>query len=100
MPAPELATLVASVLGSIETYTAQPPEWAKWERETGNKITYARRYALGSILNLNIDDDDDGEKAMGRQVPKKEELTPKHPNWAKAIFVVPTPKFEFAPPVY
>jgi len=51
----------------------------------GSAITYARRYALGSILNLNIDDDDDGEKAMGRQVPKKEELTPKHPNWAKAM---------------
>lgn len=27
--------------GRIETYTAQPPEWAKWERETGNKITNA-----------------------------------------------------------
>jgi hypothetical protein len=27
--------------GTVETYTAQPPEWAKWERETGNKITYA-----------------------------------------------------------
>jgi hypothetical protein len=52
----------------------------------GSAITYARRYALGSILNLNIDDDDDGEKAMGRQsAPKKEELTPKHPNWAKAM---------------
>jgi hypothetical protein len=51
----------------------------------GSAITYARRYALGSILNLNIDDDDDGEKAMGRQVLKKEEFTPKHPNWAKAM---------------
>ena len=51
----------------------------------GSAITYARRYALGSILNLNIDDDDDGDKAMGRQVPKKEELTPKHSNWAKAM---------------
>ncbi len=37
-------------------------------------------------MNLNIDDDDDGEKAMGRtSAPKKEELTPKHPNWAKAV---------------
>jgi hypothetical protein len=51
----------------------------------GSAITYARRYALGSILNLNIDDDDDGEKAMGRQIPKKDELTPKHPSWAKAV---------------
>jgi hypothetical protein len=51
----------------------------------GSAITYARRYALGSILNLNIDDDDDGEKAMGRQMPKKDELTPKHPSWTKAV---------------
>jgi hypothetical protein len=27
--------------GKQETYTAQPPEWAKWEKETGNKITQA-----------------------------------------------------------
>jgi hypothetical protein len=51
----------------------------------GSAMTYARRYALGSILNLNIDDDDDGEKAMGRQIPKKDELTLKHPSWAKAV---------------
>jgi hypothetical protein len=51
----------------------------------GSAMTYARRYALGSILNLNIDDDDDGEKAMGRQMPKKDELTPKHPSWTKAV---------------
>lgn len=51
----------------------------------GSALTYARRYALGSILNLNIDDDDDGEKAMGRQIPKKDELTPKHPSWTKAV---------------
>lgn len=29
----------------------------------GSVITYQRRYALGSILGLNIDDDDDGNKA-------------------------------------
>jgi hypothetical protein len=51
----------------------------------GSAMTYARRYALGSILNLNIDDDDDGEKAMGRQLPKRDELTPKHPSWTKAV---------------
>lgn len=29
----------------------------------GSAITYARRYALGAILSLNIDDDDDGNAA-------------------------------------
>ena len=29
----------------------------------GSAITYQRRYAIGAILNLNIDEDDDGNKA-------------------------------------
>lgn len=32
----------------------------------GSAITYARRYALISILGLNVDDDTDAEEAMGR----------------------------------
>ena len=56
----------------------------------GSAMTYARRYALGSILNLNIDDDDDGEKAMGRStqtqmVRAKRPLLPSDPNWEKAV---------------
>ena len=54
----------------------------------GSAMTYARRYALGSILNLNIDDDDDGEKAMGRQeqaVRAKRPLTQSGEHWAKAV---------------
>jgi hypothetical protein len=33
----------------------------------GSAITYARRYALGAILGLNIDEDDDGNKASSPQ---------------------------------
>lgn len=33
----------------------------------GSAITYARRYALGAILGLNIDDDDDGNAASQPQ---------------------------------
>jgi hypothetical protein len=29
----------------------------------GSRITYQRRYAVGAILSLNIDEDDDGNKA-------------------------------------
>lgn len=32
----------------------------------GSAITYARRYALGAMLGLNIDDDDDGNAASGK----------------------------------
>jgi hypothetical protein len=37
----------------------------------GSAITYARRYAIGAILCLNIDDDDDANGAMPpKQAPK------------------------------
>ena len=32
----------------------------------GSAITYMRRYALASVLGLNIEDDDDGNKASGK----------------------------------
>ena len=61
----------------------------------GSAITYQRRYALGAILGLNIDDDDDGNEAskqpapqkqpVQQPAPKKEELTPIHPKWKGAI---------------
>lgn len=41
----------------------------------GSLITYLRRYAIGSILNLNIDEDDDANSASGNKVedkPKKQ----------------------------
>lgn len=44
----------------------------------GSAITYARRYALVSMLGLNVDEDDDGNLASGKghttQRPKGEEL--------------------------
>jgi hypothetical protein len=59
-------------------------------QQVGSAVSYARRYSISSLLNLNIDDDDDGNAASGNngtsqpQQTKKEELTPKHPNWNKA----------------
>ena len=59
-------------------------------QQIGSGVSYARRYSITSILNLNIDDesDDDGNSASNNVAkPKpltKEELTPKHPNWLKA----------------
>jgi len=56
----------------------------------GSGVSYARRYSLTSLLGLNIDDgsDDDGNIATGNNgTPKqvaKEDLNPKHSNWAKA----------------
>ena len=37
----KLPITITYTSGKQETYTVQPPEWAKWEKETGNKITQA-----------------------------------------------------------
>ena len=42
----------------------------------GSAITYARRYALGAILGLNTDKDDDGNKASESKPQKKQKEEP------------------------
>lgn len=56
----------------IHAIKDDPQQW-------GSAITYARRYALVSILGLNIDDDDDAERAMKpyRESEKNNIGTPK-----------------------
>ncbi len=57
----------------------------------GSVITYQRRYALGAILGLQIDEDDDANKASTPEVKqeptqrKKEILSPIHPKWNDAV---------------
>ena len=55
----------------------------------GSAITYQRRYALGAILGLNIDDDDDGNGASKpKQTTIENELAwlnPKTQNWTDCI---------------
>jgi len=62
-----LCTRVFHVSGEWleETYfmdadKATPQGW-------GSVITYQRRYALGAVLNLDIDDDDDGNNASKKE---------------------------------
>lgn len=40
---------------------------------TGSAITYARRYALGAILGISTEEDDDGNKANGNSENKKKD---------------------------
>ena len=56
----------------------------------GSAITYARRQCLGAVLLLNIDEDDDGEKAMQRNKPQakpqeKPFINPAMVQWEKAV---------------
>lgn len=46
------------------TYSMKPAKDDPQGR--GSAITYQRRYAVGAVLSLNIDEDDDGNKASGR----------------------------------
>ena len=58
-----LTTRLLHVSGEYfeETYHMTPVK--QTPQDAGSVITYQRRYAIGAILNLNIDEDDDGNKA-------------------------------------
>lgn len=72
-----------------DTYAVQPVK--NDPQSLGSAITYARRYSIGAILGLNIDEDDDGNAASGnktngntakREIPPAEQL---NPAWAEAL---------------
>lgn len=75
------------------TYTMKPVK--DTPQDKGSCITYARRYCISSILNLQIDDilaDDDGNKASGKSEAKpvvkddsKQWLNKSTPEYQKAI---------------
>ncbi len=52
-------------------------------QQIGSAITYFRRYTLSCLLSLEIEEDDDGNKAS--EPAKKEALTPAHANWQKVV---------------
>lgn len=60
----------------IESIYSMPVAKINDPQAMGSAITYARRYALGSILGLNIDEDDDAEKAMQRNAKVGNKIEP------------------------
>lgn len=54
-----------------ETYEMNPSK--NDPQGIGSAITYQRRYAMGAILNLNIDEDDDGNEASKPAPARKQE---------------------------
>jgi hypothetical protein len=67
----------------MDSYT-MPVSKPNDPQAVGSAITYAKRYALAGILGLNIDDDDDGNKAAEKDV-EKPWLNPKTEKWNSAI---------------
>ena len=61
-----------------ESYTMEPTK--KDPQGAGSVITYQRRYALGAILGLNIDVDDDGNEAS-----KKDQITTSQLGFAEEL---------------
>ncbi len=43
----------------------------------GSSLTYARRYSLSAMIGICADEDDDGEKAMGRKAIEEKKSEPK-----------------------
>lgn len=58
-----LRTILSHVSGESVESTFNMKITKNDPQSMGSAITYARRYAIGAILNLNIDEDDDGNKA-------------------------------------
>jgi hypothetical protein len=82
-----LTTILMHISGEwIEASYTMPVVKANDPQAMGSAITYARRYALGAALGLNIDEDDDGEKAMARnaKVEEKPFLNPAMTAWEQA----------------
>lgn len=79
MPCNEgLTTMLVHESGEWISSTSSTPVKDETDpQKLGSAITYARRYALGAILSLNIDEDDDGQSAS--TPPKKQAAPPTAP---------------------
>jgi hypothetical protein len=83
-----LETMLLHTSGEyISSVSLTPCKDASNPQALGSALTYARRYALGAVLSLNIDEDDDAQRATVAPTPQpkvKAELTPSHAKWEAA----------------
>ncbi len=63
--------VITSISDGKETVTSDFPLFGSKAQDFGSSISYARRYNLGALLNLDIDDDDDGNVAQEAQKVEK-----------------------------
>jgi hypothetical protein len=83
-----LETMLMHTSGEyISSVSLTPCKDASNPQALGSALTYAKRYAYAGLLNLNIDEDDDAQRATvapAAQPKAKAELTPQHPKWEAA----------------
>jgi hypothetical protein len=80
----ELRTVLSHVSGEMVESTFNMKITKNDPQSMGSAITYARRYAIGAILNLNIDEDDDGNKASTVQATAQATVQPDDKKWLNA----------------
>lgn len=68
----ELETILMHTSGEWMSECYSMPPVKNDPQGLGSAITYQRRYALGAILGLNIDVDDDGNEASKPSKPSKD----------------------------
>jgi len=78
----ELETMLMHTSGEWMSETFEMKPTKDDPQGAGSVITYQRRYALGAILSLNIDVDDDGNKGS-EPAKKTEETKPQQPTIEK-----------------
>lgn len=90
----ELTTRVNHTSGEWIEATYRMPAVKHDPQGIGSRITYQRRYALTAVLNLDTDEDDDGNAASGKKVskasPAEKPAAPK--SWAPPVYLQPMNK--------
>jgi hypothetical protein len=80
-----LETMLMHTSGEyISSVSLTPCKDASNPQALGSALTYAKRYAYAGLLNLNIDEDDDAQRATVAPIKIKPELTPTHAKWEAA----------------
>lgn len=72
----ELVTMLTHVSGEFISNTSRMTPKQDDPQGRGSCITYQRRYSLGAILCINIDEDDDAAAACGIKNPQKPQQQP------------------------
>lgn len=71
-----LETMLLHTSGEyISSVSLTPCKDASNPQALGSALTYARRYALGAVLSLNIDEDDDAQRATVAPVAQPPRVT-------------------------